>query len=406
MRCRFSFLPILAALACLTAAPPALAELYSVNVTVDGVPASRSYTDVQELQSVLTTRGIASLSPHYTNASAVQGSLSIRGLDATLSMARNSPEIRLIVPRAGIDRTFSGATREESQRQLRAFLGGSGDDEAMYEVADALVARTLKDPIAGNPGSLLGQSIAASHAAGIQPPGDLGTLAPRAAGWHFGSGFEFQSQRVGGTARAYGLPLAASYTFGADGPEAYLSLPLALNELEGARAYMGSAALGLRIPLIRGEAVRWALSPAYRYGAAGSYDSGNVAAAHGPSLTSDLRLALPAGLTLGIGNTYAYAATRPLEVGKARIDYRLDNSFYRNGVWLARGLGTLAGRPVTVSAGVTDTRVAGSRFAVPSWQEYRLSLSLGREAPVSATLAYTDGRAGYSAWHLGLAIAF
>lgn len=381
------------------------ADPYTVSLTVDGRTVSRGYSSVQDVQSVLSTRGIVSLVPSYTYASALNGTLSLRGLAATVVMERNSPNVRLLVPGAGIDRTFTGRNREEAQRQLRAFLGGSSPADEIYRFGEALVATTTTDPVGGSPTSLLGQSIAADFGAGTLPPGDLGTFGPRGAGWHFGGGFEYTAQQGQGT-NSYALPLAVSYTFGHDGPELFLNAPLSINSLGGSESYMGSGALGLRVPVIRGEALRWAVSPAFRYGAAGSYDSGSVAASYGPSITSDLRFALPRGLTLGIGNTYAHYWTRPLDAGQAQIEYRLDNDFFRNGIWLARPVGQLGRWPVTLMGSVSDTRVTGSKFAVQSWQEYRVSASFGATAPVRATVSYIDGESGYGAWRLGLSFAF
>lgn len=381
---------------------------YQLELTVDGQSVSQGYDSIAAVRSVLSTAGIRSLIPSYTERSALNGSLNLRGLSGSVVMAANSPAVRLIVPAAGIDRTFTGATREESQRQARAFLTGKETgDEDLERISEAFAGTTGSDPVSGSPASLLGQSAMADYWAGTLPPGDLGGMAPREAGWHFGGGFEYlRPPGDGRWLESYSLPLAASYTFGQDGLEAFFSAPVAISDLGGSHSYMGSGALGLRVPVVRQPEVRWFVSPAFRYGAAGSEDSGSVGASYGPSLTSDLRLALPGSVTLGIGNSVSHYWTKPLDLGDNALRYDLSNTVFRNGVSLSLPAGRLGDRLVTLGGAVTDTRVAGSRFAVQSWQEYRLSVALGERVPVRASLTYLDGADGYSAWQFGLALAF
>ncbi|HWX50811.1 MAG TPA: hypothetical protein VNZ61_22415 [Roseomonas sp.] len=388
--------------------PARAAAPYQLELTVDGQSVTRGYDSISEVRAVLSTAGIQDLAPSYTDRSALNGTLRLRGLTGNVVMAPNSSAVRLILPAAGIDRTFTGATREESQRQALAFLSGKASEGAELEkIGEAFAGRTGADPVAGSPASLLGQSAMADHWAGTLPPGDIGGMAPREAGWHFGGGFEYLRPPADERwLTSYSLPFAASYTFGPDGPEAFLSAPLAMADLGGSQSYMGSAALGLRVPLVRQAVARWFVSPAFRYGAAGSEASGAVGASYGPSVTSDLRLALPASITLGIGNSISHYWTKPLDLGDGGLRYDLSNTFFRNGVSLSRPLGRLSERLVTLGGSVTDTRVAGSRFAVQNWQEYRLSLTLGERVPVRASLTYLDGTDGYRAWQLGLSLAF
>ncbi|MXP63337.1 hypothetical protein E0493_08225 [Roseomonas sp. M0104] len=385
----------------------AAADPYVLDLTVDGQTYTRSYNNLDDLLNLLNPGGIRSIAPNYTSNSAVNAVVNFRGVPATVTSEPGSSALRLSVPGAGVDQVFDAGSLTESRRQLENFAKGEGDAEALKKIYDAVVSTSTADPVAGNPASLQGQSVMADYAAGTLLPGDLGRMEPRAAGWHFSVGGDYTRQETRDfDTNIWSLPLAVSYTFGQDGPELFLNLPLTLTDTSGAYSYLGSAGIGLRVPVVTSPSVRWALTPQFRFGAAGSSEVGSVGQAYGGSVTSDLRLALPNQFVLGIGNTIGYYETKPLKVSDYDLAYDLQNAYYRNGASISRPVGLMANLPVLLGASFVDTRMAGDDLAVKSWQEYGLFAVLGTTTPVRANISYLNGERGYDAFHVGLSVAF
>jgi hypothetical protein len=419
----------IAVLALLTLAAPRPAAAadrpFILQLTVDGQTYVRSYSKTSDLLDLLKAGGINRIAPNYRNNSAISATLNLRGVPATVERRPGSTALRLVVPDAKVDRSFDGGTDDASRQLLRDFTKGTeagmatgapagpGTGSAptanadLREIVRSIVANSTADPVAGNPASLLSQSVAADFAAGTQPAGDIGDMGPREAGWHFSLGTATLRQEARQfDTEAYSLPLGVSYTFGEDGLEVFFNAPLAMTETSGAHSYMGSAGLGLRVPVIRAEALRWSLSPAIRYGAAGSTEIGAVGSVLGFSATSDLRVALPHGLVLGIGNGIGHYQTRPIKVGEYELKYDFDNTYLRNGISIFAPVGEIQGRAVTLGVSVTDTRLYGQSLAVDNWQEYGISATIGRSAPVRLSATFLDGARGYRGFQVGLSTAF
>ncbi|HWL81535.1 MAG TPA: hypothetical protein VNR89_11310 [Roseomonas sp.] len=383
------------------------ADPFVLNLNVDGQTYTRSYNNLDDLLNLLNPGGIQSVAPNYTSGSAVNAVVNFRGVPATVTTEPGSTAVRLSVPGAGVDQVFDAGSLAASRRQLEDFAKGNGNTEELRKIYDTIVSTTTADPVAGNPASLQGQSVMADYAAGTLLPGDLGRMEPRAAGWHFSVGGDYTRQQTRDfDTNVWSLPLAVSYTFGQDGVELFLNVPLSLTDTSGAYSYLGSAGIGLRVPVLKGPSVRWALTPQLRIGAAGSSEVGSVGQAYGGSVTSDLRLALPNDFVLGIGNTIGYYETKPLKVSDYDLAYDLQNAYYRNGASISRPVGLLANLPVLLGASFVDTRMAGDDLAVKSWQEYGLFAVLGTTTPVRANISYLNGERGYDAFHVGLSVAF
>lgn len=380
---------------------------HSLTVTVDGQTYTRSFSDSQEALRLLNRRSLVSIAPDSSNNSAVSGTVEVRGLPVTFNTIPGTTALQISAPEAGFNRVFDAGSPAATQSQVEAFLRGNEDQEGQQQLVKGVVANSTTDPVAGNPSSLLGQSVIADYEIGTRLPGDDGGMSPREGGWHFGIGFsgQFQDTRRSDVDN-YSIPLGLSYAFGTDGPEVFLHVPLVLSDIDGSNAYQGTGALGVRVPVITGPSLRWALTPAIRWGAAGSWDEGSVGQTYGASATSDLRIALGGGLTLGIGNSIGHYRTEPLEYGDFRVSYKLRNWSFRNGVSLSRPMGEVAGRPVTLAASFIDTRMTGDDLAVDAWQEYGVSATFGSTAPVRVSASYLDGNNGFNGFRLGLAFAF
>jgi hypothetical protein len=403
---RLAAAPILTALL-FSAHAARASDSYSVTVTVDGQTYSRSFSDSQEAMRLLNRRGLLSIAPNYTNRSSVSGTVEVRGLPVSFNTIPGTTALQISSPEAGFNRVFDAGSPAATQNLVESFLRGNEDPEGLQQLVKGIVANSTTDPVAGNPSSLLGQSVIADYEIGTMLPGDDGGMSPRAAGWHFGIGFsgQYQDTRRSDVTN-YSIPLGVSYAFGEDGPEVFLHVPLVLSDIDGSNAYQGTGALGVRVPVITGPSLRWALTPAIRWGAAGSWDEGSVGQTYGGSVTSDLRVALGGGTTLGIGNSIGHYRTEPLEYGDFRVSYKLRNWSYRNGVSLTRPMGEVAGQPVTLGASFIDTRMTGDDLAVDAWQEYGVSATVGTSAPLRVSASYLDGNNGFSGFRLGLSAAF
>ncbi|MBO1074183.1 hypothetical protein [Roseomonas marmotae] len=398
--------PTIAALLALPR-PAAAASPFELNLNVDGQTYTRNYNDLSDLLSLLNRGALQRIAPNYTSGSQVNAEVNVRGVPMTVSTVDGDPTaLRLTSPDADYERVFDAGSLSATQRQLQEFAKGNENGEELKQLVKAVVANSTADPVAGNPSSLLGQSVIADYTIGTLLPGDDGGMAPRAAGWHFSIGAAMQQQSASSfDIDTYSLPIGASYTFGVDGPEVFLHIPLFITDTAGATSYMGTGAVGVRVPIVRTPQLRWALTPSIRWGAAGSDEVGAVGATYGGSLTSDLRIAL-GNMTLGIGNSIARYQTSPLKVGEYNIKYDLQNWSYRNGVSLTAPVGELGGQPVSLGVSFIDTRMTGDALAVDSWQEYGISASFGSTMPLRFSASYLDGERGYHGFRLGVTASF
>ncbi|MDB5369605.1 MAG: hypothetical protein JWP20_1163 [Roseomonas sp.] len=380
------------------------AEPFVLTLTSNGQTSTRSFSNEAEARTALEAGRIRTILPSYTSGSLVTGVLSVQGVPFNIATVPGSNAINVTSTEANFSRTFSGTSVASVQAQLTDFVTGKSDPEVLKELVAAVVAKSTVDVVAGNPSSLLGQSIAADFTAGTLLPGDDGGMSPRGAGWHFGIGVNAMHQETRSfTINTYSIPLAVSYAFGTDGPEVFFSAPMMISETDGETAYLGTGALGVRLPVVTTPDVRWALTPTLRWGAAGSYDSATVGQTYGAALTSDLRFSLGTA-TLGIANTLGYYKTRPLEYDNHRINYNLQNWGFRNGVSLQAPVTALGGMPVSMGVQVIDTRMTGDKLAIESWQEYGVFATLGSSLRVNAS--YMDGEHGFNGFRFGITASF
>ncbi len=398
----------LAALLSLPIASSAMGrDLFRTALTVDGITLGKTSNDAIEVWHLLEREPIGAGIPFYTEQSAVALRVDLRGMPATLSSPRNGTDLVLRVGRDGhITRVFTGATRQEANDHFQRFLRGEEDPGGMRSIMKEWVATSVVDPVAGNPSSLLGRTVAADLDMAARPPGDDGGMTPRTAGWHGAAELTSDTLSAHGfDTQGYNLPLALSYAFTEDGPEAILRLPLTMTETSGATAlYLGLQA-GLRLPVVTTPDLRWAVTPSLRVTAGGSERVGGGGQAFGGSLGSDLRLAL-GGFTLGIGNSIGNTQIEPLKVKEIELPYHVRAWGFRNSLSLSHPVGQVADLPLSMGLSVTDTRIAGDRMAVPSWQEYGVTAVLGQQAPVRLGLSYLDGENGYRGMRFSLSASF
>jgi len=275
-------------------------------------------------------------------------------------------------------------------------------------IAQSAVRFTISDPVAGNPSALIPQMVAADYLAGSAPSGGLlGVNQPRAAGWRFSLGANIITTTQGGAdTRVFTAPLRASYYVASTGSEIFLDAPMSLVDISGTNVFQGSTAIGLRQRVLTGQNFEWNVTPAFRWGLAGSESYGRGSQAVGGSVTSDFRYALSPTYTLAMTNTVAYYQTERYNWGGGSVDYNLHNQFYRNGLSISRPLGEVLGRPLQGGLTFAETRVAGSQWAIMNWQEYGIVLATGGRMPSRFTLTYMNGEQNFQALRFGYSTSF
>jgi hypothetical protein len=389
-------LPLLLSSALLASPAAEARDLFYSALTVDGFTFRSSSNDAHEVWKHLNRESLGSPVPFYRETSSLTLQVDLRGMPATLSSPRNGTDLTLRIGRNGeVTRHFTGATRAESTQLFHDFLNGRSEPAGMRSVMKEWVATSPVDPVAGNPASLLGRSVSADLDLATRPPGDDGGMAPRAAGWHSAAGLGFDTHQMRDfDTNGYSLPLGLSYNFGEDGPEAFVQMPLALSQTSGVNTIFASLAAGLRLPVVTTPDLRWFLTPSLRAGVGGSQHVGGGGIAMGGALGSDLRLAL-GEFTLGIGNSIGHTQIEPLKVSDVELPYHIRSWGFRNSVSLSRPVGQVQDRPLSLGVTFTDTRMAGDKMAVPSWQEYGVTASIGQQAPLKVGISYLDGENNY-----------
>jgi len=419
-------------LAGLMIASSAQAQLFQVDLTVNGVTETRSFSSLDSALTLLQGAGIRSVFPGYTSGTPLTANVNVAGLNVPIIVPAGTTTAILTVPGTNSSVAFAGQTAAATQNQLHDFFSGAantGDPvsalppevratlpvevqnalKATYtDILQAAVQQTLYDPIAGNPSALMPQMVTADFTAGVSPPGQLlGVNQPRAAGWYFSAGFNLNTTTGGGfDTDIYTAPLHASYYVPSTATEFFIDAPIAYGETSGTGYVQASSGFGVRQRVWHGTNFEWNVTPAVRTGIAGSESIGRGSLAVGGSLTSDLRLALPGDYTLSIGNTAAYYQTEPYKFGDYDIRYHLQNQFYRNGVVVSHPLGEVLGHPLQGGLSFIDTRVTGDETYIPAWQEYGIVLATGGRYASRFTISYIDGDKDYQAVRFGFNTTF
>ncbi len=391
--------------------PPSAQTLFSLALTQNGVTNTGSFGNPFDL---ITLANVLTLVPAGASHATVTGTVNMRGLVGNVSMVSVPGIATLTVTYPGIyTGSFIGATRATAFAQMSAFFRGvspvPAHRAALVQLQQAAVRSTRYDPVANNPSSLLGQMATADFTAGTTPLNSLPGLAPRSPGWRFGTGASgFATIGAGHyNTQAQTVPLNAAYTFEQfGGIEVFANAPLSRYNIAGSESYQAAVGAGVRVPLLRGPDLSWAITPALRYGVAGSNQIGTGGSILGGSLSSDLRLALPQGFALQLGTMLGYYETQPLQFGTSRLNYQLANQALRNGATLSRPIGTLLGVPLHAAASAADTRITGSRTFDASWQEYAVSLAAEIPTPVSLSLAFINSGHQFKALRAGITFGF
>ena len=363
----------------ITAAP-----LFNIDITVDDRRQSFSFSDVREVFDQIDEDQLRMTFSNYTDMSEASAVVDFRGLEMNFSFPGAGNELVFEVPSLDIREVFEGATRDASIDQLEDFLKSEGGD-VLNRIHAASIAASPVDPIAGNPGSMMGTMVSGQFEAGFSSQVTSIARTPAAVEAddpdnliHLGPRFG-RYTADGRTSNVWTLPLGYSFRLREGGKglrKIDLSLPLTYAEIEGGRSGAASISAGLTWGLTE----QWALSPAVGAGLAGSVDLGAAGGIGSASLTSAWTIPIDK-YSLNVGNMVGYYQTLDIKVGNYSFDPGVSNTVLRNGLMLSVP-GTMRGRKVATEFWVIDTRFYGSEL----YSEYN------DEFGISFGLAKTEGR--------------
>ena len=368
------------------------APLFTVDISVGDRRQSFSFSDVRKVFDQIDEDRLRMTFSNYTDMSEAHAVVDFRGLEMNFSFPGAGNELVFEVPSLDIREEFDGATRDASVDRLEDFLKSQGGD-ILNRIQAASIATSPVDPIAGNPGSMMGTMVSGQFEAGFssqvtniaKPPvrpasdGDPDTTTAVEAGSpdnlvHLTP--RFGRYTAGGrVSNVLTLPIGYSFRFkeGGTGLRSIdLSLPLTYAEIEGGKSVAASIGTGLTWGLTE----RWSLSPAVGAGLTGSVDLGAAGGIGSASLTSAYTIPFDE-YTINVGNMIGYYETLDIEVGGYSFDPGVSNTVLRNGLMVSVP-GTMGGRKVATEFWAVDTRFYGSELYSEYNDEFGISFGSAR----------------------------
>lgn len=350
------------------------ANVFSIKVdnTTQGDSFEKGFSSVTDTIDSLDTDAIMA-EINYNPTDAVSATVDFRGLPLTLDYTANSTTLTLNIPSLGITETFTGTTRDDSVSELTDWLkknGGSVVEKIMKKLAEV----SPVDPIAGNPNSMMGLSVANDFSSGFMSVSTKqGSSVTSSSAKNENSLMiapSYSSLEVDGkNSDSYMLPIAYSFKFNRDSREKItISMPITYTDVEGSKAYSLAFGLAYSKPITK----NWILTPAISYGASGSIDLGALAQVASGSLTSAYKWNLPNDYTLSMGNMVGYYATVKLYDGDYAYDPGIKNVVYRNALMLNIPTDYLI-RKTSLEIYAIDTRYTGTALYMEEYQEYGMS---------------------------------
>ena len=400
--------------------------LFSMDITVDERQRSFSFDDVKEVFGQIEESQLRMAFSNYTDMSRASAMVDFRGLEMNFGFPGADASLVFEIPSLDVREEFKGATRDASVDQLEDFLKSEGGD-ILNRIQAASIAASPVDPIAGNPGSLMGTMVSGQFEAGFssqvtnlattpgvpasdgapdtaaavveaESPDNLINVSPRFGRYTAGDH----------TSNVVNLPLGYSFRLREGGKglrKIDVSLPLTYAEIEGGK----SAAASLGAGLTYGLNDQWSLSPAIEVGVAGSVDLGAGGGIGSASLTSAYTIPFER-YSLNVGNMVGYYKTLDIKVGRYRFDPGISNTVLSNGLMLSVP-GTMWGRKLATEFWATDTRFFGDELYSEYNGEFGISLGTVKtegysiENYLRAGVSYMTGD-NVKGWRFNLGYSF
>ncbi|MCA3132511.1 MAG: hypothetical protein ACK5YW_15725 [Betaproteobacteria bacterium] len=350
---------------------------FSYTATVNSNSVYKGFAKVDDFLKGFDQAAIESLFAGYTTADAASFSASFRGIPVNVAFPTGgSSLLTFAVPSLGISESFTGATRDESQSQLEDYLKKNGSNilgRLMKEAARV----SPNDPVAGNPGSLMGTMVATSFDSAFTAQGSQIVSGPPLPGDQsnqLGIGLRFGSYRMNDVRSSTStIPLSYTWRFDSDPrKQVVLNMPFTIGSSQGAKMGNFAPSLSFRMPVTN----RWSLTPTVGYGAAGSLDLGSVAQIVNGSLMSVYTF--PVGnWSVSVGNMAGYYKTVKVSAGDFAADPGLSNMVYRNGIMIAQPVNLFGGDKI-IEYSIVDTRYAGSALFMKWYDEAGITIGTAR----------------------------
>lgn len=366
------------ALTCLSVSSASAQNLFEIDVTAGGTTESRSFDTAESILDALEDSiELSTINPNFsaTTPGEVLGNFRGIGLELTYPVS-NPANVLFEIPEIGFSRAFTaGATREENEDALVDYLESNADG-ILTDILNSLAANTATDPVAGNPTSLQGQSIASDYGSGtglnevnnsqgVASTGDERAKNLLGAAARLG---RYTSDGVSQT--VFELPL--SYTIPLADPRygIVLDAPITYVDTDGAESYSLSLGAGLRVPVFD----NWTLTPAVRVGATGSIDLGSAAFLYSASLTSSYRWSM-GSFDWELGNMVGYTETSgAIESGDLEIEYDLQNTVTKNGISVSKPTSRrLFGESTTWQFSIANTQIFGDDVFIENYTDVAFS---------------------------------
>ena len=304
----------------------AKADMFTLHLQQGAIDETQGFESIIDLFDRYEDGTLDSIISGYNDTQASFGQIDFRGIPMTLAFDDNAV-LTFNVPDADINNlTFDGGSQEESFKLLKDWLKDNKDG-LMKKILKAGVEKTPYDMVAGNPNSLMATMTDTSfQRAGGGVLGNFVSYISPNASRH---SFDFDGDTKDAT--VYSLPLAKTFKFGDSGYALLFDMPLTYADIEGSVSYAAQLGLGLKIPVVDNNSVKWNLIPAGRVGAIGSEDMLSGGILYSGTLTSDLQM--PVGeFTYGLTNMVGYIRDYSLKVDDYEIEYDLQNTVFKNGV--------------------------------------------------------------------------
>ncbi len=405
MRIRYfgATLYAMALVAMLAWRPTAASDLFFIVVSssfsgVSGT-AQRGNNTAAVIPDSLTEASLSALLPGYFGFEQIVGQFSLRGVQGTATLPGDTNRLIVVIPSARISISFSGVTRDDSVAQFRAWLlTQSGPLNDL--LAQTAVRTSSTDPVAGNPGSLMGQMVAADYNRAMFAALGLGSGGGMGGG--VGFGFSQFTARGGVTSRTSGVPI--NWTFELS-PQDELEVDGALSwtTTGGANAYAGQLGLLWR----RQMSANWTLQPALRVGVVNAPDFGASSGLYQVGITSTYRFALPWNMRMIVGNQVTHANTYTVGFTDHGTNYAQTNTMFRNGIAVTRPLGFEAlGEALHGTVFVIDTRYIGDPVFIRNYQEIGAFVGAGANSRAQAGFTFLTGDRGTRGFSLRAAWQF
>lgn len=366
-----------------------------IDVEVEGQRGSRGFSSVEQLLDGRFTQNLRGIVGAYNDNSPAAARIDLRGAPTLASFAANSPALRVQIPASGLDRVFNGTTREDSVRLFRRFIEGGEGEAARNALLRAGVRSSPIDPIAGGPNSALTQLAVSDFNRALAAPGGARTS--------FGIGARIGAFSAAGY-DSWNLSVPIDGTWRITARDTLtVEVPLAYTDSGGATSYGGNVGLLYR----REVTENWAVQLSGRVGAAGSVQLGTGSGIYGAGAVSTLKLPVGERWQVNVINALTFVSTFPSAIGRARLDYDVQNTIFRNGVVVSHDLPfQLMGYPLAVSGFAVDTRFTGSPVFVRHFQEFGAFVAPGRDARFGVGLTVMTGDRGLFGVTLGTGVRF